>query len=224
MQVAQEVVVEAPLVPVVGHVVAVAQPFEEVLVDDVGPGAVDGVDHVVADQVDEHLLQAGRDQRAGEAEDHAALAVGEHPVVDFGGPGQVAGRKRHPAHLPDQRSDVFSLDVDMLDPTGQQLCLGRTIGTTHDGKPSRKRGDRTQNTSDHESRNECELFDPNRSKHRRKFVNASPSVFVSLYPPIVKGGAAAAEKDAERQRDRETEGRRDGGTEGRRDGGDTWRV
>ena len=31
------------------------------------------VDHAVADQVDEHLLQAGADQRAGQAEDDAAI-------------------------------------------------------------------------------------------------------------------------------------------------------
>ena len=49
------------------------------------------VDHPVADHVDENLLQARADQRAGQAEDDAALAVAEHAVVDLGRAGQVAG-------------------------------------------------------------------------------------------------------------------------------------
>ena len=46
---------------------------------------------LLADRVGEDLLEAGADERAGEAEDDAAVLVGEHPVVDVGGPGQVAG-------------------------------------------------------------------------------------------------------------------------------------
>ena len=49
----------AVLVLVAGDVVAEAERLEEVLVDDVGAGGDDGVDHVVADEVDEDLL-AGR--------------------------------------------------------------------------------------------------------------------------------------------------------------------
>ena len=72
--VAQLAVVQAALELLGGDVVPEAEGFEEVLVDDVGPGADDRVDHVVADHVDEHLLQARADQRAGQAEDDAALA------------------------------------------------------------------------------------------------------------------------------------------------------
>ena len=88
-------------------VVAEAQGLEEVLIDDVGAGADDGVDHVVADQVGEDLLEAGADQRAGQAEDDAAVLVAEHAVVDVGGAGQVAGGEGHVPHGVDQRHDVM---------------------------------------------------------------------------------------------------------------------
>ncbi len=75
VQVTQDGVVEPGFEPFVGHVVAEAEPFEEILVDDVGAGADDAIDHAVANHVDEHLLQAGTDQRPGQAENDAALFV-----------------------------------------------------------------------------------------------------------------------------------------------------
>jgi hypothetical protein len=111
------------LEPLVGDVVLEAERLEEILIDDVGPGADDGVDHLVADHVDEHLLEAGADQRAGEADDHAAVGVAEHPVVDVGRPGQVAGRKGERLHRLDQRHHVVLLDVDVLDRLLQKFLL-----------------------------------------------------------------------------------------------------
>ena len=98
---------------------AEAQAFEEILIDDVRPGADDAVDHPVADHVDEHLLQAGADQRAGQAENDAALVVAQHAVVDVGRPGQIAGRIGHVPHRLDQRHHVVPGDVDVLDGLGQ---------------------------------------------------------------------------------------------------------
>jgi hypothetical protein len=64
-QLAEVSVTCAVLVFVAGDVVVEAEGFEEVLIDDVGTGGDDGVDHVVADEVDEDFLQAGGDERAG---------------------------------------------------------------------------------------------------------------------------------------------------------------
>ena len=64
---AQLAVEQAALELVGGDVVPEAEGFEEVLVDDVGAGGDDRVDHVVADHVHEDLLQARADQRPGEA-------------------------------------------------------------------------------------------------------------------------------------------------------------
>ena len=50
------------LVLVAGDVVVEAEGLEEVLIDDVGAGGDDGVDHVVAYEVDEDLLEAGGDE------------------------------------------------------------------------------------------------------------------------------------------------------------------
>ena len=55
---AQLAVEQAALELVAGDVVPEAEGLEEVLVDDVGAGGDDRVDHVVADHVDEDLLQA----------------------------------------------------------------------------------------------------------------------------------------------------------------------
>ena len=117
-QLAEVGVAGAVLVLVAGDVVVEAEGLEEVLVDDVGAGGDDGVDHVVADEVDEDLLQAGGDERAGEAEDDAAVGVAEHHVVDGGGAGSVARGVGHVGHGVDQGDDVVLLDVDVLDRAG----------------------------------------------------------------------------------------------------------
>ena len=93
-QLAEVGVACAVLVLVAGDVVVEAEGLEEVLIDDVGAGGDDGVDHVVADEVDEDLLEAGGDERAGEAEDDAAVGVAEHHVVDVGGAVRCHARSR----------------------------------------------------------------------------------------------------------------------------------
>jgi len=94
---------------------AIAETFEEVLIDDVGASGDDGIDHVVADEVDDDLLQACGDERSGEAEDDAALGVTQHHLVDGGGTGEVARRVGHGVHGIDQCDNVVLLDVDVLD-------------------------------------------------------------------------------------------------------------
>ena len=89
------------------------------------PGAHDAIDHAVADHVDENLFQARADQRAGQAQDDAALLVAEHAVVNVGRPGQVAGAVGHVPHGLDQRHDVVLGDVDVFDRLRQQFFLAR---------------------------------------------------------------------------------------------------
>ena len=59
---------------------AEAEGFEEILVDDVGAGADDGVHHVVSNQVGKYFFQAGADEGAGQAENDSAFFVVEHAV------------------------------------------------------------------------------------------------------------------------------------------------
>ena len=118
---AELAVADAALELVAGDVVAEAEGFEEVLVDDVGAGGDDGVHHVVADHVDEDLLQPRGDQRAGQAEDDAALIVAEHPVVDVGGAGGIARSVGHRGHRVDERDDVVGGDINVADRGGEEL-------------------------------------------------------------------------------------------------------
>ena len=85
----------------------------------------DGVDHVVADEVDEDLLQAGGDERAGEAEDDAAVLVAEHALVDGGSPGKVTGAVGHGVHGVDQSDNIVLLDIDVADRMRQELFFRR---------------------------------------------------------------------------------------------------
>ena len=124
-QLAQGGVFRSLAVEVVGDPVLVAERLEEILVDNVGAGGNNGVHHVVADQVDENLLQSGADQRSGEAEDHAALLVAQHALVDGSGPGKITGAVGHGLHGIDQRNDIVLLDVDVLDGGGQKLFFRR---------------------------------------------------------------------------------------------------
>ena len=102
---------------------AEAESFEEVLIDDVGAGRDDGVDHVVLDQLEQHLLQAGADERAGETQDDAALGVEEHALVDLRGACGVPGLERHLLHGVDQRNGVEGVEAEVLDLVLQQVFL-----------------------------------------------------------------------------------------------------
>ena len=106
-----------------------AQGFKKILVDHVGAGGNDGIDHVVANHVHEHLLQPGADERAGQAKDDATFSIAEHAVVDIGGAVKVAGGEGHLLHRIDQRDDaaVFG-DVEMLDRAAEKLLLARPSG------------------------------------------------------------------------------------------------
>ena len=104
----------AVLVLVARNVVPEAQRLEEVLVHDVRAGRDNRVHHVVAHQVDEQLLQPRRDQRPGKAQDHAALRVAQHPLVDRRRPRRVARAVGHRGHRIHQRDHVVLRDVDVL--------------------------------------------------------------------------------------------------------------
>ena len=104
-------------------VVAEAEAFEEVLVDDVRAGRDDGVDHVVLDHLQQHLLQAGADQRPGEAQDDAALGVVQHALVDLRGARRVACLERHLLHGVDERNRVEGVEAEVLDLLLQQVFL-----------------------------------------------------------------------------------------------------
>ena len=117
----------AVLVLIAGDVVVEAEGLEEVLVDDVGAGGDDGIDHVVADEVDEDLLQAGGDEGAGEAEDDAAIGVAEHHVVDIGGAGGVTRGVGHVRHCVDDRNDIVLLDVEVLNGRFEKFFFRRHV-------------------------------------------------------------------------------------------------
>src|SRR5258706_9983450 len=123
-QLAKLAVARAALEFVGGDVVLVAEAFEEILIDDVGAGGDDRIDHVIADHVHEDFLEAGADERAGETKDYAALFVLEHAVVDVGGAVQVAGRESHVLHGIDDRDDVLLRDVNVLDGLLEIIFLG----------------------------------------------------------------------------------------------------
>jgi hypothetical protein len=118
---AELAVERAVLVLVAGEVVVEAEGLEEVLIDDVGAGGDDGVDHVVADEVDQDLLETCGDERAGEAEDDAAVGVVEHHVVDGGCAVGVTRGVGHVLHGIDQRNDVVLLDIEVLDGVGEEF-------------------------------------------------------------------------------------------------------
>ena len=112
---AEHVVIQPGLEPLFGDVMAVAQAFEEILIDNVRPGADDAIDHPAADHFDENALQPGADQRTRQAQNHAALLVAQHAVVNLRRPGQIAGRIGHVPHRVDQADHVVPGDVDVLD-------------------------------------------------------------------------------------------------------------
>ena len=120
-QLAQIAVAIAVLVLVARDVVAEAQRLKEVLVHNVRAGRHNRVHHVVADHVHEDLLQAGRNQRPRQAQDHPAIGVAQHHLVDRGSPRRIArgvGHRRHRVH---QRNHVVTRNVDVLDRRCEQF-------------------------------------------------------------------------------------------------------
>jgi hypothetical protein len=92
-----------------------AQRLKEILIHNVRAGAHNRIDHVMADQVREHLLQPCADQRAGQAENHRAAIVAQHAVVDVRRPMQIAGAVSHMPHAFHERHHVMSCNVVVLD-------------------------------------------------------------------------------------------------------------
>jgi hypothetical protein len=80
---------------------------------------------VETDQVDEDLLQAGGDERAGQAQDDAAVGVAQHHVVDAGravGVTRRVGQVRHRLH---QGDNVVLRDIDMLNGAREKFFFRR---------------------------------------------------------------------------------------------------
>src|SRR6185437_998095 len=123
-QLAQLGIARAVLVLVAGDVVAETKRLEEVLVDDVRAGRDDGIDHVVAHEVDDDLLQARRDERAGEAKDDAAVGIAQHHVINVGRTREIARAVGHRSHRVHQRHNVVLGDVDVLNLVFEEFLFG----------------------------------------------------------------------------------------------------
>ncbi len=118
---AELVVVHARLEAFRGGVMLEAESLEKILIDDIRSRADDGVDHSIADHVDEHFFQARANERSGQTENHSALLVGQHAMVNIGRPMQVARGESHELHRIDQGNDVVPRDIDVLDRLRKQL-------------------------------------------------------------------------------------------------------
>ena len=115
MHLAQLVVVESVLEAVLGHPMLEAERLEKILVDDIRAGADDRIDHVIANHVGEDALQSRADKRSRQAQDHAAVAIAQHAIVNRRRAMQVAGAVRHLSHRLDDRHDAVARDIDMFD-------------------------------------------------------------------------------------------------------------
>ena len=121
MHFAQLVVVESVLEAVLGHPMLETQRFEKILVDDVRASADNRIDHVISNHVGEDAFQSRADKRSRKAQDHAALAIAQHAIVNRCRAMQVAGAVRHLSHRLDQGHDVVARDIHMFDRFFQKL-------------------------------------------------------------------------------------------------------
>jgi len=69
------------------------------------------------------FCQTGRNKRAGEAQNHAAVRVAQHHLVDGGGAGGIARGISHRGHGVDQGNDVVSSDINVLNGRSEQFFL-----------------------------------------------------------------------------------------------------
>src|SRR5436853_3615666 len=79
----------------VAFVMLESKGFEKILIDDDSAGGNDGVDHVIANEVDHDLFQTGGNEGPGEAENNGALIIAQHCIINLRGPAEIAGGKRH---------------------------------------------------------------------------------------------------------------------------------
>ena len=92
-----------------------AERFEKVLIDNDRASGNDRIHHVVLDEIDNDLFQAGGKDRAGQAKNDRAIFVAQHHVIDLRGPAEIARRECHLAHRLDEWDDIVFFDVDLLD-------------------------------------------------------------------------------------------------------------
>ena len=72
--------------------------LKKILIDDNSAGRNDGVDHVVANEIDDHLFQARGNEGSGEAENDGTFVIAQHRVINLRGPAEIAGRECHLRH------------------------------------------------------------------------------------------------------------------------------
>ena len=132
MQIAQLVVVESILEAILGHPMLKAERLEKILIDDIGAGAHDRIDHVIANQIGEDALQSRADKRTRQAQDHAAVAIAQHHVVNRRRAMQVARAVRHLPHRLDDRHDAVARDIDVFDRPFEKF---RLISLSHGNAP-----------------------------------------------------------------------------------------
>ena len=125
MQLAKPLVVQTGPKPVFGHVMMEPERLEEILIDDIGAGRYDGIDHVASQKVGEDALEPGADERPGQAKEDRAIGIAEHAVQDASGSGQLPRAIGQMPHIFHQRHHVVSLDVDMFDFPRQIILLVR---------------------------------------------------------------------------------------------------
>ncbi len=117
MHLAQLVVVESVLEAILGQVMPIAKRLEKILIDDIGAGADDRIDHVTPNHVGEDPFQSRADKRARETQDHAAVAVAEHPIINLRRAMQVAGAICHLSHRIDNRHHALARNIDVFNRT-----------------------------------------------------------------------------------------------------------
>ena len=111
----QHAIVHTGLEVFIRDVVAEAETLEEILIDDVGAGGDDRINHPVPHHVGEDFLQPGAVERSGQTENDAAILVAEHPVVNLRGPVEIACAVSHVLHRIDHGDRIVLGDIDMLD-------------------------------------------------------------------------------------------------------------
>ena len=84
---------------------------------------------LLPNEIDDNVLEARGEKRAGQAKNDRAIFIAQHRVVNLRGASEIARGKRHLAHRFDERDDVVFLDVDVLDNFNKQIGFFRF----HDG-------------------------------------------------------------------------------------------
>ena len=121
---AERVVIHARLEPLGGDVMLEPQPLEEILIDDIGAVLTIASTIRLRTISTKIFLSPALTSEPARQRMIAALAVAEHPVVDVGGPMQIAGAIGHVLHGVDERHDVVLRKFDVQDRLREEFVLG----------------------------------------------------------------------------------------------------